>query len=361
MANQNLISLVLSSFLASFVIYKCCARKKDIIEPFGATSVPSTVLVDKIKDGNSVCGGTQEEMRFNTTNITNPHFFTDSAIDEGIKELKNFQKSNDQSSEGYCGGCNNSGSQSSSSGNSAPFYTVNGTKDPYLSPRFDSEGVASKVRYNLPETKHLANVADDPFTIANYVDKPKTHEGYHHGGSNKQHKSSKDVGGVDLPVDQTMSNNGAPKQQESRDGFVINGDRLMFSTSKSFSQSQGCPIRGDLPVIPILPQCDRNSLVSFRPAASSSPQSALKTGAMNVIGGIGNTTAMQLQNLKSNATGGTVNITGGVPIIPDPNTIGGQSYNMANNIVSQSQSGGIGGPPGTVINTVNPSNAMLPM
>lgn len=364
MANQNLISLVLSSFLASFVIYKCCARKKDIIEPFGATTVPSTILVDKIKDGNSVCGGTQDNMRYNTTDITNPQFFTGPVIDQGIKELKNFQKSNDQSSsEGYCGGCN-SGSQSSSSENSAPFYTVNGTKDPYLSPRFDSEGVASKVRYNLPETKHLANVADDPFTIANYFDKPKTHEGYHKGSNHTSRKfenKSKDVGGVDLPVDQTMSNNGAPKQQESRDGFVINGDRLMFSTSKSFNQSQGCPIRGDLPVIPILPQCDKNSLVSFRPAASSSPQSALKTGAMNVIGGIGNTTAMQLQNLKSNATSGTVNITGGVPIIPGTDTIGGRSYNMANNIVSESQSGGKGGPQGTVINTVNPSNATLPI
>jgi hypothetical protein len=82
---------------------------------------------------------------------------------------------------------------------------------------------------------------------------------------------------------------------------------------------------------------------------------------MNVIGGIGNTTAMQLQNLKSNATSGTVNITGGVPIIPGTDTIGGQSYNMANNIVSESQSGGKGGPQGTVINTVNPSNATLPI
>lgn len=356
MANQNLISLVLSSFLASFVIYKCCARKKDIIEPFGSLSVPTTISSEKIKNGETVCGG-QQNFSYDTNPIVNPLYFTNDTIKTGMSDLKEYQnrsqlQSNSGSTEQYCGGCNSKDSEPS-----APFYSVPGNKDAYLSPRFDPNGVASKVRYDLPDEKYLANKPNDPFTIAGYFEKPKTQENYKPAA--KSSMSSQDASGVDLPKDATMSNNGALKE-ESKDGFVINGERLMFSPSKSFGQGQGCPIRGDLPVIPIVPQCSTDSLVSFRPAASAYPQQALRTGAINVIGGVGNTTAMSLQNLKSNATSGMVNSTGGVPILPPPGTIGAQSYSMANNIVGSSQSGN--GPPGTITfdnNNIMPSAPSL--
>ena len=157
MANQNFVSLLLSSVLASFVVYKCFS-KKTVVEPYWSTSVPITTKNEVIRDGQSV-HDQQKHLTYDTNPVFNPYFFQKikltvfkimRTIHKAEKLLKNFvllmMKINT--------------------------YTVNGTYDPYLSPRMNPNGVASYVRYDVPDEKYLANKANDPFTVAEYFEKP---------------------------------------------------------------------------------------------------------------------------------------------------------------------------------------------
>ena len=363
MANQNFVSLLLSSVLASFVVYKCFSKKKDIVEPYWSTSVPITTKNEVIRDGQSV-HDQQKNLTYDTNPVFNPYFFSKNQIDESIQDYEDNTQGG-KKTEKFSSPVNDEE-------NKTPFYTVNGTYDPYLSPRMNPNGVASYVRYDVPDEKHLANKADDPFTVAEYFEKPgsgsKTKENFKTGlNDNKmyQKKLSKDIAGAELPSDSTMKNDGISK--DMKDGFLVNGERLIFSTSKSFNSGLGCPIRGDLPVIGVVPQTDPNSLVMFRPSAGGTPQQSLRTGAINVIAGVGNTTAQQTAQLKSNAAGGLGTMDGGVPFFPSEGTIGQSSYksNIAShaNIVTSAQKGS--GAPGTVTselrNSVVPSNPLLPV
>ncbi len=349
MTNQNFFPLLLSSFIASFVVYKCITKKNDLIEQFGwNTTSPLTTKTELIgPDGNTVCGGEQKNLTYPTNPLVNPLFVSPQTVKEGIKDLQSGSKP--QTQENYQPG----------SGNGMPFYTVNGTKDPYLTPRFDPNGVASYVNYDLPEQKNLANIASDPLTVAEY---------FEHGENKNGKKGSSSVGAPapiihtanskdassdnPLPASNTMENNGVP---QNKDGFLINSERLMFSTAKSYLQGQGCPIRGDLPVTAVAPVCDTRSNIQFRPAAGATPQSSLRTGAIGVIAGAGGTSTFEsTASLQSSAAGGVSTAGfGGVPFYPPEGSIGAQAYNvgMSNSISADAQSGT--GPQGTITNTMN--------
>ena len=344
MTNQNFFPLLLSSFIASFVVYKCIAKKNDLIEQFGwNTTSPLTTKTELIgPDGNTVCGGEQKNLTYPTNPLVSPLFVSPETVKAGIKDLQ----SEPQTQENYQPGGQNG----------MPFYTVNGTKDPYLTPRFDPNGVASYVNYDLPEQKNLANIASDPLTVAEYFDGKGSKVGeaapITHAANSKDASSDNP-----LPSSNTMENNGVPKLN---DGFLVNNERLIFSTAKSYLQGQGCPIRGDLPVTAVAPVCDTRSNIQFRPAAGATPQSSLRTGAIGVIAGAGGTSTFEsTAALQSSAAGG-VSTTGfgGVPFYPPEGSIGAQAYNvgMNNNISAKAQSAN--GGQGTVNFVMSPDSTL---
>lgn len=338
MSNQNFIPLLLSSFIASFVVYKCCTRKKDIVENYWTSSVPMTTTTELIgPDGNSVPAGTQKNLTYETNPLYNPLFTNKSVIEDGCKS----------SVEGY---------QEETDHSKTPFHTVNGYKQSYLPPRFDNNGTASTVRYNLPEEKYLGSKPSDPFTVAEYFESPGLEK-------KTEEKKKSDVAPVDLPIDLTMKNSGAPKQQNQ--DFIVNSERLLFSTAKSHLQGLGCSIRGDLPVIGVAPSSDVNSLISFRPAAGANPQSSLRTGALSVIAGTGGNTAYEsLANLQVSASGGvsTAKYSNGVPMLPPAGSIGMKAIQSASDTISgttniQSLASSKNGAPNVITN----HNSVIPV
>lgn len=320
MSNSNLLPLLLSSAIVSFVCYKCFC-KDDTIEHWWDLSVPLTTQSEVIgPDGKSVSGNNQENLTYDTNPILNTSFYNENEIKNSFAEYK---KAEDKKEE-FCSSC-----EEGEDHKGAGFYTVPGNYEPYLSPRMNSAGLNSYVKYQLPDEKYQANKPNDPFTVAEYFDKPNVKENYQNMG-NKIVDSTK-VEGNELPETKDMKNVGATTGQ-AKDGFYVNTERLIFSTAKNRLRGQGDPIRGDLPVIPCNPEANPNSNVWFRPSAN--PQSMLNGGAMNVLGGTGNTTAMQLAQLMSNANGGQNTTYGGLAFSPPGTSMVGQATSAAGKSVN---------------------------
>ena len=69
MSNSNLLPLLLSSAIVSFVCYKCFC-KDDTIEHWWDLSVPLTTQSEVIgPDGKSVSGNNQENLTYDVFNI----------------------------------------------------------------------------------------------------------------------------------------------------------------------------------------------------------------------------------------------------------------------------------------------------
>ena len=325
MSNKNIFPALLTSFIVSFVCYNYFTKKDEIVENWWMNSgVPMTTNLEKVgPDGNAVPGNNQSNLTFDTNPLINTSFTDKKEIKDSCSP---FMKN---SKEEYCNDCNEDGPSN------AGFYTVPGQYESYLPPRMNSAGLNSYVRYQLPDEKYQANKANDPFTIANYLEKPKIKEGYRAptgteptpiGGQRKL--SSKEVKGLELPTQSDMTNTGAVSK-DAKDGFYVNSERLIFSLQKNRLQGLGDPIRGDLAIVPCNPIADPNSNVWFRPAAQ--PQSMLNAGAMNVIGGVGNTTAQQVSNLMSNAGGGYNNTYGALPYTVSSESVVGKALEAAAN------------------------------
>jgi hypothetical protein len=86
-------------------------------------------------------------------------------------------------------------------------------------------------------------------------------------------------------------------------------DRFMFANAKSKLRGAADPIRGDLPIVPILPQATPDSGVWFRPSVT--PHIDLGRGFMAVAGGFDNDTNSKLRNLMEASSGGTLQTFGG--------------------------------------------------
>jgi hypothetical protein len=112
--------------------------------------------------------------------------------------------------------------------------------------------------------------------------------------------------------------------QLSADGELTNPvvyDRYIFSNRTSRLRSQGDPIRGDIPVIPL--QSDW-----FRPNVH--PNVDLQAGAMNVLGGYDNETAKATANLIYMSSGKADTTIGGLDL---------SKVNMANQTFSSLSNG----------------------
>jgi hypothetical protein len=81
---------------------------------------------------------------------------------------------------------------------------------------------------------------------------------------------------------------------------------LVYSTANSRGRGQGDPIRGDLPITAV-------GITSFT-SASYNPGGNLRTGALAVMGGIGNSTNQSTINLVAAGSGGTNTTMSGVNV-----------------------------------------------
>ena len=232
----------------------------------------------------------------------------------------------------------------------ASFYTVPQNFQANLAPRMFSGDYGANITYNLPSKEHLA-VPENPLGYANKVIKENYPDNCAAGGESLSYK-----GGAPLMATDYSEGN----YQEVRGGLysgnegsagnikvashaalplgdmtvidpttgnpenVIIADRLMFANIKpSKSQGLGDLIRGDLPIAPI------SNSGWFVPSQATQPAQYLQQGAMNVMGGIDNTTSQQMANLIHSASGNVKTTIGGSNLkqeFANPNSSVRQAY-----------------------------------
>lgn len=218
------------------------------------------------------------------------------------------------------------------------FYSVPGTYQAMLNPRFSSVNYGANIRYNFP-LEAYQGVPCDPLTFShmareNYI-KPKKREEY--GGENMNSPAANCRAGgmpkdfhygapiVDSDYASGNYNDLRDKAYDSMnvettnmlpvgdmtsmqsDGSIeqpIIYDRYMYANRNNRLRSQGDPIRGDIPIAP-------GVVAGITPV---NPNVDLQLGAMNVIGGYDNETQKALSELVTIASGGAQDTVGGVAL-----------------------------------------------
>lgn len=225
------------------------------------------------------------------------------------------------------------------------FYSVPGTYQSILNPRFSNVQYGSNIRYNMPSYNNMA-VPFEPLTFGNMA-KENYKENFTNGAGGCRQgdapNSSHSGGGPLMPADYASGNynkvvNQALQEVQYPDATdmipvgdmtTINAlgetvqpivyDRFIYANRNSRLRGLGDPIRGDLPIVP----CNAEW---FRPSVH--PVVDLQQGAMNVIGGIDNETTNALAELI-NATSGDTTIAG-VNLSSMKNTLTGQAMSSLN-------------------------------
>lgn len=202
------------------------------------------------------------------------------------------------------------------------FYSVPGTYQSILNPRFSNVDYGANVRYNMPSHKNQA-VPYEPLEFGNMAK-----EGYSHGGCGKNSSEFNKVSGGASPAEAGYAAGNYNKALEAAysgsepapsaslpvsNMSALNAagdsvqpivyDRYIYANRNSRLRSQGDPIRGDLPIVP----CSSDW---FRPSVS--PNLDLQQGAMTVMGGFDNDTSTALASLMYNASGNSQTTAGGV-------------------------------------------------
>lgn len=113
-------------------------------------------------------------------------------------------------------------------------------------------------------------------------------------------------------IEGALAECGAPSSVCEDNQQPIVYDRLIYANARSRLRGAGDMIRGDLPIVPVLPESNPDSLVMFRP--SITPSIDLQQGALTVLGGYDNTTQQQLNTLIQRGSGGTLGTFAGTPI-----------------------------------------------
>lgn len=248
---------------------------------------------------------------------------------------------------------------SSKSAAKGDFYSVPGTYQAMLSPRFSNTDYGANIRYNMPSKINQASPVN-PLTFSklvgnnsqNYISKenfdfpirenysnggpvncgkggvPESYMGgapameadYANGNYNKirsqaYSESSFPASASSLPVSDMTQMSAA--EQNGMPAPVVY-DRFVYANRNSRLRSQGDPIRGDLAVVP----CEGGW---FRPSVQ--PNIDLQQGAMNVMGGTTNDTANSLANLIYSTSGNSQSVIGGI-------NMDKSQLNMASSIAS---------------------------
>lgn len=404
MASSNSFVFFMVLLVITFVMYKAASGHPNLIENWGWTMVAMNSNVNSVQNGASKPGNNQQQQFYNTnqfinTNLLNPsqtnivsqslnptigtsqvnasmareEVKTNPAL-QAASLYENYQSNKDVGNEPVAG---------------FPVYTVPGTYQADLSPRFNSVGLNSFVKYNLPAEENLASYAKDPLTM----NPPRTTstEGYCGGGScgmpQRQSARSESYAPMDLanmvekPVvredfksiessntadqakmRQKLAEMGAkvadklPVQPMSgshpndKEPIYYNADRYIFALQKSRLYGQADFIRGDIPIVPTLPNSDTSSNVWFRPSVI--PRTDLNAGALGVIGGTYNTTQQQLLELMARSSGGSRPVINGVSADPINTPVNTLNNNQLSKLGSISQSNQLS----QQVNSVNPPN-----
>ncbi|NDE14260.1 hypothetical protein EBZ80_04945 [bacterium] len=353
MESRNIV-FILVLMIVAFCVYKVSGST--VIENWWVP-VPFTKKVDRVCGGQSSAKNNQRSLVYNQNQIVNTSLLdpktaallnqsisaklggdtqasqTGSAQNNPIDSYNVFSDSvngnplpKDITTEGYqsCSSCEPKPG--------FPVYTVPGTFQADLSPRFNPNGLQSYVKYNAPPEEYQASYPNDPLTVREHYDNDPLKMAQMVETPTPKNTDAANVSEVDraeqrralieqgnevankLPVS-TMSQGGP---QDDKAVYQC-ADRYIFALQKSRLYALADPIRGDIPVIPCLPNRNPASNTWFRP--SSNPRVDLNAGALNVIGGIGNVTSQQVVELMANAqgSGGIIN---GVDVNPqtDANT-----------------------------------------
>jgi hypothetical protein len=211
------------------------------------------------------------------------------------------------------------------------FFSVPGTYQAILSPRFSNVDYGANILYNMPSYQHQG-VPCDPLTFGNMAVKENysscaaggpvnckvggggAPEGFHGGeplppadyaNGNYNELKNKAYQSSNFPMTQSTLPVGDMTTLNS-DGETIQPivyDRYMVANRNSRLRAHGDPIRGDLPIVPCTPEW-------FRPSVQ--PNIDLQYGAMNVIGGQTNDTATALADLVYASSGNAETAIGGV-------------------------------------------------
>lgn len=215
------------------------------------------------------------------------------------------------------------------------FFTVPGTWESSLSPRFSNTDYGAHIRYNMPANQDQA-VPSNPLTYGKMVKEnycpsattpPACGKAGSQVGSCGQGTCSVGVSEFDtaayvdaqqamsqtpyvdatdmLPVGDMCGGVSASPEQP------IIYDRFIYANQRSRLQGLGDRIRGDLPIVPCLPDSNPSSGVWFRPSVT--PHIDLTQGALNVMGGSNNETSHALKELMQASVAGTLPAFGGTP------------------------------------------------
>ena len=239
------------------------------------------------------------------------------------------------------------------------FFSVPGTYQAMLSPRFANMSVGANIRYNPPSMTNMASPCD-PLQFGDMVKQSYVKENYHGGAPlMAPNYSAGDYGQVLSEIEGVRENYGCSGPSCKKDGtpLAFHGgapimpasyaagdydqvlkntyntsdvtpitnmlpidtmatvnelgetiqpivyDRFIYANRNSRLRSQGDMIRGDLPVVPCAPGW-------FRPSVS--PNVDLQEGAMNVIGGVDNATTRAMAELIHASSGDTRTTIAGV-------------------------------------------------
>lgn len=250
--SDNIITILLASILGVFICAKLSESK--IIESF--INVPRTVKVDTLNQRGtaSLSGNNQAQLKLQTP----------------------------------------------------PVFTVPGTYQSPLTPRFSNTGYGAYITYNLPEKKNLAVDPTDPMMLASMVEKPETKEQFKYPANSSATNYQKKYDSLtEAPVSQQELLSELPVQSmttSTGSEVPLVMDRFIVANLKSRLYGAADFIRGDLPIPPVLPQSDTYSTTMFRPSVA--PQIDLNSGAMAVMGGAFNENCRDTVQLQMQGTGG---------------------------------------------------------
>ena len=366
--------------ITAFVVYRVASGKPSIIENWGWTMVPMNVKSDIVTpSGQSQNLNNQSQLYYNNNQLINT-----SLLNHPQRQLLSETLQNPMSTTLQGGVVAPMGkdklppslitnydiSENYQQNSNYPVYTVPGTYQADLSPRFNPNGLNSYVKYNVPKEEYLASRSNDPLMMkksdplhyANLVEKQTMKEDFTSCSSANSADEAEmkqklmDQGSEilsKLPVTPMNQASGNEKPD-----IYYNTDRYLFALQKSRLYGLGDFIRGDIPVVPCNPSRNPYSNTWFRPSVT--PRYDLNAGAMGVIGGVGNVSNQQTLELMARSVGGAGGVINGVSAQPTDTPVYNlqaiqnsqyKTYNMGN---SFEQTVDAINPPSTVITTAFP-------
>jgi len=237
------------------------------------------------------------------------------------------------------------------------FYSIPGTYQAILNPRFSNTQYGANIRYNMPDYNNQA-VPCEPLTFGNMAKEGYNNkENFTTNATTEKYGCGSCSGGCAavscrkggaplsfhggaplLDADYSSGNYGQlidQAVQESQypsitdmvpvgDMTTVNAmgetvqpivyDRFIYANRNSRLRSQGDPIRGDIPIVPCAPEW-------FRPSVH--PNIDLQTGALNVLGGYDNSTSQSMAQLITQTSGDMV--VGGIDLSSMKNVSSGSA------------------------------------